>query len=198
MMNTTNLFIEILIIGLGSFIALLIFIYAFYPVPYAEIKGFVNDIGNSVLIAIPFFIYFLGILFDRIADSLMQRTEKKIRIKFYNSVDHPEMANDAELRELKSRVYYKSATMTNLLEYGRSRLRICRGWIVNSFLIALGLLLFGILQNQLLNPAEISAILIFLFLTFLNIWAWKSMVKAEYVKLHYYSSYIKKEENKAL
>jgi len=192
MMNTTNLFIEILIIGLGSFIAVLIFIFAFYPVSYDEVKLFVNDVGNSVLISVPFLVYFLGILFDRIADRIMQRKEARIRESFYQNPNYPEMANESALRDLKSSVYYKSSTMTSLLEYGRSRLRICRGWILNSFLIAIGLLLIGLLQGRITQISLISTIVIFFILTWLNYWAWKSMAKGEYVKLHYYGSYIKK------
>lgn len=132
-MSTTDLFVELIIIGMGSAIWIFLLI--------ASIFGF-SWIDSNKLFSLPALIPFLsltyvvGIIVDRIADTLFERIwSKKLFGKYYKNKD--DFHNDRRI------IYIHEGRLADLLEYGRSRLRICRGWVLNSVLIFLALNLFA-------------------------------------------------------
>ncbi len=132
-MSTTDLFVELVIIGMGSAI------WIFFLV--ISIFGF-SWVDSNKLLSLPALIPFLsltyvvGIVIDRIADTLFEWLwAKELFRKYYENKD--DFHNDRRI------IYIHEGRLASLLEYGRSRLRICRGWALNSVLIFLTLNLFA-------------------------------------------------------
>ena len=100
---------------------------------------FFNSSGQAekllISVVITPIIYVFGVISDRMVDSIFDiYTNSKLRNKFFNSED--------EYREARSLVYMKSDALTDLFEYGRVRIRICRNWIFNGILILVSALIF--------------------------------------------------------
>lgn len=131
-MSTTDLFVELIIIGMGSAIWIFFLITSIFGLSWIDSSKFL-----SLTTLIPFLslTYVVGIVFDRIADTLFEWIwAKKLFRKYYENKDN--FHDDRRI------VYVHEGRLANLLEYGRSRLRICRGWALNSILILLTLNLF--------------------------------------------------------
>ena len=186
-MNTTNLFVELIVIGLGAFIWLSLFFAPLFGFSgFHQFFDFFEN-KNATLIAlasIPF-IYVLGIIVDRVADIMLQPVEQKIRGQYFE--------NTKEVMDAKTAIYYKSQIISNVMEYNRSRLRICRGWFLNSLVFIISGNLVLILTSTthkglyvLLNT------IFFLFFAWLNFYAWKVMTRKEYEKIQSYSTSLKR------
>lgn len=134
--NTTDLFVEIIIIGIGALIwlTLLIFIcfgYSWIWVDPIELPSMFSSVITLVLfLAIA---YVLGIIVDRVADRIFEIVKPRVKNKCYESekID-PKKSVDYDNRRY---IYERSEVLVDMLLYGRSRLRICRGWAFNAVLI---------------------------------------------------------------
>ncbi len=132
-MSTTDLFVELVIIGMGSAIWIFFLIASIFGLSWIDSSKFLS---LTTLIPVLSLTYVVGIVFDRIADTLFERIwAKKLFSKHYENKDN--FHDDRRI------IYIHEGRLANLLEYGRSRLRICRGWALNSSLILLTLSLFA-------------------------------------------------------
>lgn len=182
-MQTTNLFVELLLIGFGAAIWLLQLL-GFADIHFAEMaKQFPNQqiIWAGLAIA---FLYILGILTDRIADHLMDKKNRKILLKIYDN-DYEQLLKD------RAFLFRESSPIVENLAYGRSRMRICRGWLFNLIpIIILG-------NIQLIG--NVSGLKIFFFNLFgiLFLWgfyfAWRKLTTKEYGKLKRLGEILRKE-----
>jgi len=70
------------------------------------------------------------------------------------------------------------------LEYGRSRLRVCRGWTLNFVLIAVSMILFLYvrLPDQVVQLG-IIAIVVFGTLAAATGWTWYQLITTEYAQV---------------
>ncbi|MFN8413695.1 MAG: hypothetical protein U0Z26_15035 [Anaerolineales bacterium] len=120
-MGTTELFVELIVIGIGAVIWILLGTFSIFGYSWVPGEGFL-----SVPTLIPFLslVYIVGIVTDRIADVLFEATVPKLQKKYYSSSDNA--------RDDRRLIYSKNEYLANLIEYGRSRLRICRGWAFNA------------------------------------------------------------------
>ncbi|MCW5206608.1 hypothetical protein VU08_06735 [Desulfobulbus sp. F5] len=140
-MSTTQLFAELLIIGSGVIIwgALLV----------AGITGWKFDqlIFEKVLSSLwPMLIviaYVLGILLDRIAYSVFDHRKNKIKDSIIDKSACCPPANSIEKIVSDSSIHLKS-----MIDYNRSRGRICRSWYINFLLIAATFLAWQIRTRQ--------------------------------------------------
>lgn len=172
-MQTTNLFVELLLIGFGAAVWMLQLL-GFANIHFSDLtKIFPNQqiIWAGLAIAI---LYILGILTDRIADHLMDKRNRKLLMKVYEG-DYDQLLKD------RAFLFKKSSPIVENLAYGRSRMRICRGWLFNLIpIIILG-------NVQLIG--KISGVKVFFFnlfgLLFLFgfYFAWKKLTNKEYGKL---------------
>jgi hypothetical protein len=131
-MSTTNLFVELVIIGIGAsiwltFTLLCVFGYAWIPLdwsnPVAHLEKIITVPALIPTLAVA---YVFGIVVDRIADLTFQGWDRKLRQKhFSQSVDY---------QRARTVIYDQSPSLRDWFQYGRSRLRICRGWTINSSL----------------------------------------------------------------
>ena len=182
-MNTTNLFVELIVIGAGVFIWVVLLVFSFV--------GFnLESIDNTLLLgsAIPVMalIYVSGIISDRFADNIFGKLwGDALRTRYFNS--------NGDYYNARRNILTNSESLSELLEYGRSRLRICRGWSINALLIGLALNLFIWRQGETLPQAfEISLIgtCVCLALSIGSWYSWRNLTEVEYRKIKDQSEYL--------
>ncbi len=108
-------------------------------------------------------------------------------------VARPQFADIQAYYSARRDILTKSERLSELLEYGRSRLRICRGWVLNAVLILLALNLFVWVRLRGWNGATRLSILVSALLLMLaaGCWySWWSLSAAEYRKVKSQSRYL--------
>ncbi len=124
-MGTTELFVELIVIGIGAITWIVLGTLSIFGYTWIPREEFF-----SVPSLIPFLslVYIVGIVTDRIADVLFEAIwVPKLQKRYYSS--------SAIARDDRRLIYSRNEYLANLIEYGRSRLRICRGWAFNAVLI---------------------------------------------------------------
>jgi hypothetical protein len=183
-MSTTSLFVELIVIGSGVFLWLVLAALALFGIS-------VLALDQTILVAsaIPMLslIYVLGTVWDRLADSIFGRV-------WGDGLRSSEFEDIAEYYDSRRVILTKSPELSELLEYGRSRLRICRGWTLNAPLIGLSLIYLllsqpGLVENTLTACVAVASASIALTV---GCWfAWNSLAKAEYRKVREQAQYIR-------
>lgn len=159
-MKTTNFFIELLVIGIGAIVCIILGMYTLFDFDLSYFKSLSNPLFVFPISAI---IYVLGIVFDRIFDVLTEKFDKKIRAKFLS---------DAEYNTVRGIYYDDSPSVQQIFDYSRSRIRISRSWMFYFMILALlSLILYFIKGN-----GQILAVSIFLFLlSVASVFAWRKL-----------------------
>ena len=123
-MKTTNLFIELLVIGVGAVLCIMSMLYIIYGEALMNI-----NIENTAFLIFPAtaVTYVLGIIFDRLFDILTEHFDKKIRIKFFDQQGYD---------ETRILLYDKSDAVKQVFDYTKSRIRIMRSWMFYWFVFA--------------------------------------------------------------
>jgi hypothetical protein len=83
-------------------------------------------------------------------------------------------------------IFLHSERLSDLLEYGRSRLRICRGWAFNSIFIAVSLNTFlwsNFSSRSSVVMFSLVGTLFALLFGFAAWYSWKRLVNNEYLKI---------------
>ena len=179
-MNTTNLFVELIVIGVGAVIWVLLLALSVFGYPGFSLNPDLWPIFLMPFLAIT---YLLGIITDRVADSLIEYIwNDDLRDSYFE--------NREQYYNARRIIFLKSEKMTDLLEYGRSRLRICRGWVFNGLAIAGSLLVFK--HNW---TSDVSDIVYFgcglsLSLSVLSFYSWRMLTKVEYKKIREQSAFL--------
>ena len=175
-MNTTNLFVELIVIGVGALAWLTLLVLALFGWEWVPTTQVFSTVG---LVPILSLIYVLGVVSDRIADLLFDRLwERDLRKTRFLEV--------ADYHAARRQILTRSERLSEVLEYMRSRLRICRGWALNSVLIAVALNLFIRLRLSqypsalLLSLFGTAAILLFAAASW---YTWRSLTVTEYRKV---------------
>lgn len=165
-MGTTALFAELLVIGLGAVLWATLFLAIALGINAFDFKMFSSPLALVGLLSMA---YMLGIVVDRFADGLLKPSAKRIRSRQYQ--EHLDFQNDREY-------VYQHTALRQSFEYGRSRLRVARGWFINSILITAGLLLH--LSTSRVRFVELVVVVVGGgLLTFGNLQTWKSFVRSE-------------------
>jgi hypothetical protein len=185
-MNTTSLFVELIVIGIGACLWIMLIVCAIFG--YTWIPT-----GNmfSFIAAIPFLamIYVLGIVSDRLIDKLFDMIwGSELRTQYFK--------DSVEYFRCRRKVITSSERMANVIEYSRSRLRICRGWAVHSVLIALAIPIFAHFQlpEPLFLKVTITGFVVFGLLSAASYFAWKYLTKMQYLKIKEQAEYLFKNE----
>ena len=191
-MNTTNVFVELVVIGFHTLIWIGVIILALF--------GYRNLDAEKLLtvnLALPILAmaYILGILIDRISDFFFISQDKKMR-----PVD-----KQKDLPTFLTMRYYilnKSPNIYAQLEYTRSRLRIARASVFNFALTTIAVLLFLFFQGSSLVSTQnlIIAIaitsLIGILLTLSSYQAWAALIKSYSISTTIAYTLLKDEEDK--
>jgi hypothetical protein len=126
-MSTTNLFVELVVIGVGTLAWIVLLVLALFGWNWVPVEQLFSPTAVIPLLAV---VYLLGIITDRLADALFDRWwSPRLR--------QAEFPRHEDYHQARHEILMRSERLAELLEYGRSRLRICRGWSLNALLIAL-------------------------------------------------------------
>jgi hypothetical protein len=183
-MSTTNLFVELIVIGVGAaawLVLLVLSVFGWRWLPALNLPAMLELIPTLSMI------YLLGILTDRVADVLFERRwVGRLRRDFFPTA--------ADYHRARVVILTESERLAELLEYGRSRLRICRGWAINAALIVVAL--NGFVWSQLNGHALQSRIalvgsLLFAGIAALSFFAWRAIVLTEYRKVADQSAHLR-------
>lgn len=184
-MGTTNLFVELVVIGAGVVIWIALLTLSVLGIPSLIL-------GEALLIAsaIPMLatIYVAGIIWDRIADHVFERIwTDRWRSEFFT--------DKMEYYDARRTILTRSDRLSDLLEYGRSRMRICRAWVLNSILIGVSFNIFLFMNHfgsENFGVLLLTANLLSLVFSIGAWFAWASLVKTEYRKISEQSAYLER------
>ncbi len=127
-MATTNVFAELLIIGIETMAWIALMIFSLWGYSWVDFAIF-----NNLVIAIPLAAtaYVLGIMMDRVSDGLLAKPDHAIRRNVLG-----ERAAKS-FSQLRSYILARSPYLSSDLDYLRSRLRIMRSSTINFGFLAL-------------------------------------------------------------
>ncbi|MET8223049.1 hypothetical protein [Streptomyces sp. NPDC005301] len=118
----TAMFVEVLVIGIGALTAIVLLLIALIgPTATAKLAPVAgSSAATGVALAAA---YALGILIDRAADTVLTPYRRRLRTRFFSS------SSDYAKARLRLTDFPVLAARA---DYARSRMRICRGWLLNS------------------------------------------------------------------
>lgn len=126
-MSTTSLFVELIVIGIGTLLALILTIMSIFGYEWILWEKIASPIMTVPLLSIT---YLLGIVIDRLADQIYRNRNRKLRQKQFDCND--------KYHNARTYVYqFANERIIALFLYGRSRLRISRAWSLNCILLAI-------------------------------------------------------------
>ncbi|WP_328940899.1 hypothetical protein OG259_03980 [Streptomyces sp. NBC_00250] len=170
----TAMFVEVLVVGIGTLTAAVLLLIALVgPVTASKLAPAVDSslVAGAALAAA----YALGILIDRVADAILTPQRRLLRTQHFPSqnayaqarlrlVDHPAQAARAD--------------------YTRSRMRICRGWFLNSMALTLTADLTMLRYSFAHRPLVLCAATLLGAVTAFGFHrAWRSLTETGYRKL---------------
>jgi hypothetical protein len=115
--------IELLVVGIGALMWTTLALLAITG--YRDVAA-VADASLALLFAIAL-AYVLGTVVDRVADALFQSRADRLRERF--------LGDDQTYQRLRTQAH-GLPLLGQMIEYNRSRLRICRGWALNAVILA--------------------------------------------------------------
>ncbi len=184
-MSTTLLFAELLIIGLQTTVWLSLLIMDIWGYKWLSALQTIglSDWQTVIVVLALSFVYVLGITFDRFADLIFSRWDKRIRDKIIPNAPLPIAVMRFELG--KDNEY-----LNRQFEYTRSRIRIARASSINFALTTLLAILFVLIHLQG-NPGQIGYLIFLLvfggFLVCITLYTWHKLERTYFglVKANY-------------
>ena len=182
-MATTNLFVELLVIGIGAACWVGLLILAAFGLEITQLES-LNT--YPVLVPLLAIVYLLGIISDRIADFVFDKCfSNPLRTQFF---DEKRQYQDARRLVLES-----STRLADKHEYGRTRIRICRGWSLNGVLIAISLNV--LLQTRCLEMPWFDVATRWgtagcCLLSIASWWSWRLLCLTEYMKIREHAAFL--------
>lgn len=176
-MKTTNLFVELVVVGTGAALSIVLFFYTFFGDRLlSDQKLSVTSSPGDLASIIPVLsvIYVLGIVVDKIAYRIFKATEDQLRLNKFG-------CGEEGYYERRHHLYTSANTAhaIEVLEYGRSKIRICRGWTVNSVLLIVALICYMVFRNGF-DVLVLVGIISLGLLAWLTQWSWKVATKVEH------------------
>lgn len=175
-MSTTNLFVELVVIGIGATIWVLLLLFTIFGYGWASFETILSWPALIPGLAV---VYALGIIVDRFADRLFEQWAVPLGSRWFKS--------EEEYHRARVLIYTQSDALRDLFEYSRSRLRICRGWAFNSVLTIGALNLFiwvRVPADDLRLKLAVFGSLVFALFAYGAWRAWYRLVSNEYKRLH--------------
>ena len=117
-MNTTLLFVELLIAGTQVSVWLLMLILTLFGYSWIQVQG-ITDWQSIMVVLFLAFSYTLGVVFDRFADSVFEPWNRRLKNKMMPNPPLPIVVMRFEIG--KDNEY-----LNHQFEYTRSRMRIAR------------------------------------------------------------------------
>ena len=156
-METTQLYIELIIIGIEGFIWMCTFLVDIIGYEATGVLAYIlgNFSASLLLVGI---LYIIGILLDRFADIVFQKKENTIR-------------NKSGLYAKNTALVWKKYDAVRYAEFSRTRVKILRASVLNLPLISLGFILYA--MRYLDKSYMIVMYILFLGMLFTYV-SWKS------------------------
>ena len=142
-MSTTNLFVELIVIGIGAAAWAGLFLLA----ALGYDADLVARLARAPAAALPALtgVYLLGIVTDRLADTVLHALRVEGNRKVY-------FGTEENFLRTRGYVLMRAPYFATQFDYSRSRQRICRGWILNAVLIAIALNIVLLARPELRAP----------------------------------------------
>lgn len=198
-MTTTHLFVELLVIGFGALIWFLLLLATFFG---ADVHTIPIDRLDWTVLLFPLLSlsYVLGIVTDRVADRLFSSWEERHRLFVYKPSEFGSEKKAEEKHHNDRRfLLVEGPELWQFIEYGRSRLRICRGWALNGVLLIFSyniLDLFGHSSVGLSVAGTVGLNGLLAFLTGVCVYVWARLHLQEYKKIKRQSKWLRKHRAK--
>ena len=174
-MFTTGLIVEQLVIGFNALAWILLIVFSVFGYDF-DIDVTELAIGSLPVLCL---VYVVGIVTDRVADVIF---EKLWADSFKNDL----FKSRSDYHDSRTTIIMHSDRLAEIIENGRSRIRICRGCAFNSFVTIICFNVF--LWARAMGTGVALGIAVFgnLFLTLLciGLWfAWKKLITVSYIKI---------------
>lgn len=185
-MNTTNLFVELLVIGFGAAIWLALLLAAIFGLALPPAA-----LSTEVLVLATPLVYLLGIVVDRAADRVFETLWEEDLLRAKTSGEP--FVGDEDYFRRRRYVLNHSEALAKELQYDRSRLRICRGWALNAAVAAVALnVLVWVRWHGGALPWRLSIVgaVGFLGLAWACQRAWRSLASKQYDKIARQGKYL--------
>jgi len=212
-MNTTNLFVELIVIGVGGAIWFALIVFSIFGYEWVPTERLSLTIAAVPIIS---FVYLCGVITDRMADvifnplnlwmckysfgtphSLRERCDELKKLRDLNPEERRNKCKNQVEQFYADRdlILNKSERFAALYEYGRSRQRIARGWSVNSVVLIIAFNVF-IVSNLRGNSHWFLMALVgtglLLLLAVLSISSWAILTSQQYQKLHFQAVFLRR------
>ncbi len=141
-MNVTALFVELLMVGIGTATWLALFFAAILNYRFDTMVLTDNKALIGTLVAV---VYVLGIVMDRLirgmfTSTLEARAQKRVfdeeKVKHIKALA-PYIDERNLSMEIEKLIRAHSQSLASKIDYNRSRLRICRAWVLHFLLIGI-------------------------------------------------------------
>jgi len=185
--KTTELFVEIVVIGYGC-VLLLLCILLITDNSIVSIKEVFSPHYIALMLVMS---YVSGILWDRFSDFLFKEPESMVRRSISKTYDYPGF--ESKYQNMRTVLYDESETLKTWAYYGRSRLRICRSWAILFFIFSIITPITLYNSNIIDSNIYIISVLLCIIGSALSILSWYRLAKAEYSRL--ITEYNRKENN---
>ncbi len=156
-METTQLYIELIVIGLETFGWMSLFLIDIIGNEIISIFDNILENFSTSLLLIGI-LYIIGILMDRLADMMFQKGENSVR-------------ENSGLKAKSSFLVWKNFGAEKYADYARSKIRILRASILNIPLITMSSIWYIIEFFDKLYMVVVYVLIIGIFFTYI---AWKS------------------------
>ena len=184
-MATTNLFVELIVIGAGAICWLTLVILGLFGIDSFPIESAAT---YPVLVTLLPLVYLLGIISDRVADFAFDKLfSRPLRVRYFS-----ETRNYQDARRL---VLSSSGRLADMHEYGRIRIRICRGWSLNALLIAAALQFWlrrAAVNSHWRQTAAIWGTAGCVLLAVASWWSWYMLCSMEYLKIREHADFLRR------
>lgn len=146
-MNTTTLYAELIVVGSGATLFIVLLFHSLFgDSSWLSKLGGLSSIGSVVsLVPVLSVFYLLGIVISNVAYLLFKNREKKLRHEKFSKIKHEGKPMSHEkistvYEEIRNTLYISThKDLIDEFEFRRSKIRICRGWFLNSILIIVAL-----------------------------------------------------------
>lgn len=170
----TAMFVEVLVVGIGALTAAVLLLIALIgPVTTAKLAPVADSsaaAGGGLAAA-----YALGILIDRAADAVLGPHRRRLRTRFFSS----------NVAYAQARLCLANTpVLAARADYARSRMRICRGWTLNTLALTLTADLAMLRYSFEHRPLVLCTITVFGMATVFGFYcAWRALTVTGYRKL---------------
>jgi hypothetical protein len=193
-MTTTNLFVELIVIGAGTILGSILLVMSLFGYTWLPLEKIISS--STLLIPLLSFTYVLGIFMDKLADNLYSNWDKHLR----KSNGFPD---NAKYHIARTYIYtYATDKIINLFEYGKSRVRISRAWSINFIILAISVPVFFWTRFPQIASSTRLLLIVFSFVVFgfgafMSFSTWKKLTINDYKRLEETYNFLMEEKRKA-